>query len=222
MPVPSSSSPSTAAASARRQEWQRSSGSCTRFPDSVDGQPDAVVGMLGVAEPYRVRVGRLLKIEQRRRRSRWGSIRSSGPDDPLQALNAHLNFVKLARGGGLRGERGTVSPAACGIAALRPTASSHGGGWDNPVERRLETETVAVVPRGRRPRRNPFNESRPRAASGPNRIDGSFALIPQLVTIPVGSRRCRRGRSSAPGLAGATRAIFYGLLCRGTARSTAS
>ena len=53
--------------------------------------------MLGVAEPHRgTGLGRLLKIEQRRRTLAMGLDLIEWTYDPLQALNAHFNFVKLA------------------------------------------------------------------------------------------------------------------------------
>ena len=66
------------------------------MPGVRDGKPFQWSHMLGVEAGYRnTGLGRRLKLEQRR------LVMASGLDliawtfDPLQALNAHLNFAKL-------------------------------------------------------------------------------------------------------------------------------
>jgi len=67
------------------------------IPGFRDGRPLQWSHMLGVSESYRsTGLGRLLKIEQRRRALAMGLDLIEWTYDPLQALNAHFNFVKLA------------------------------------------------------------------------------------------------------------------------------
>jgi len=67
------------------------------IPGFRDHRPLQWSHMLGVTEPYRsTGLGRRLKIEQRRLTLAMGLDLIEWTYDPLQALNAHLNFVKLA------------------------------------------------------------------------------------------------------------------------------
>ncbi len=67
------------------------------IPGIRDGKPLQWSHMLGVSEPYRsTGLGRRLKIEQRRRALAMGLDLIEWTFDPLQAFNAHFNFVKLA------------------------------------------------------------------------------------------------------------------------------
>lgn len=67
------------------------------IPGFRDGRPLQWSHMLGVIEPYRsTGLGRSLKREQRRLTMGMGLDLIEWTYDPLQALNAHLNFVKLA------------------------------------------------------------------------------------------------------------------------------
>jgi predicted GNAT superfamily acetyltransferase len=67
------------------------------IPGFRDGRPLQWSHMLGVIEPYRsMGLGRTLKIEQRRLTLAMGLDLIEWTYDPLQALNANLNFVRLA------------------------------------------------------------------------------------------------------------------------------
>jgi predicted GNAT superfamily acetyltransferase len=66
------------------------------LPAIVDGKPAQWSHMLGVLPAYRDRgVGRELKLLQRERALAMGLDLVEWTYDPLQALNAHLNFAKL-------------------------------------------------------------------------------------------------------------------------------
>jgi predicted GNAT superfamily acetyltransferase len=61
-----------------------------------NGKPTQWSHMLGVLESYRNSgLGRILKLEQRRRSLDMGFDLMEWTFDPLQAMNAHLNFRKL-------------------------------------------------------------------------------------------------------------------------------
>ncbi|HVC18957.1 MAG TPA: hypothetical protein VNE16_02690 [Vicinamibacterales bacterium] len=61
-----------------------------------DGRPTQWSHMLGVADSHRsAGLGRLLKLEQRRRALAMGLDLIEWTYDPLQAANAHLNFHRL-------------------------------------------------------------------------------------------------------------------------------
>lgn len=66
------------------------------LPGIKGGRPTQWSHMLGVLEEYRnAGLGRTLKLEQRLRAMEIGCDLVEWTYDPLQALNAHLNFVKL-------------------------------------------------------------------------------------------------------------------------------
>ncbi len=66
------------------------------LPSIVDGKPAQWSHMLGVLPPYRDGgFGRELKLLQRQRALARGLELIEWTYDPLQALNAHLNFAKL-------------------------------------------------------------------------------------------------------------------------------
>jgi predicted GNAT superfamily acetyltransferase len=66
------------------------------LPGIKDGRPIQWSHMLGVVEDYRNGgLGRRLKLEQRRRALDRGFDLIEWTYDPMQALNAYLNFVKL-------------------------------------------------------------------------------------------------------------------------------
>ena len=66
------------------------------FPGLKAGRPMQWSHMLGVADGYRgTGVGRLLKLEQRRATLAMGLDLIEWTYDPLQAVNAHLNFRRL-------------------------------------------------------------------------------------------------------------------------------
>lgn len=66
------------------------------LPGIKDGKPIQWSHMLGVVDEYRnAGLGRTLKLEQRLRSLDIGCDLVEWTYDPMQALNAHLNFVKL-------------------------------------------------------------------------------------------------------------------------------
>ena len=66
------------------------------LPGIKDGKPTQWSHMLGVVDEYRnAGLGRTLKLEQRLRSMEVGCDLVEWTFDPLQAANAHLNFVKL-------------------------------------------------------------------------------------------------------------------------------
>src|SRR5579862_4682663 len=66
------------------------------LPSIVDGKPAQWSHMLGVLPSYRDGgLGRELKLLQRQRALAGGLDLIEWTYDPLQALNAHLNFAKL-------------------------------------------------------------------------------------------------------------------------------
>jgi predicted GNAT superfamily acetyltransferase len=66
------------------------------LPGIKDRRPIQWSHMLGVVDDYRnAGLGRTLKVEQRRRSIDIGCDLIEWTYDPMQALNAHLNFVKL-------------------------------------------------------------------------------------------------------------------------------
>ena len=66
------------------------------LPGIKSGKPTQWSHMLGVVDEYRnAGLGRTLKLEQRRRSMDIGCDLVEWTYDPMQAVNAHLNFVKL-------------------------------------------------------------------------------------------------------------------------------
>ncbi|MGH9347634.1 MAG: hypothetical protein ACRD26_10250, partial [Vicinamibacterales bacterium] len=66
------------------------------LPGIKDGKPIQWSHMLGVIDEYRnAGLGRTLKLEQRLRSLEAGCDLVEWTYDPMQALNAHLNFVRL-------------------------------------------------------------------------------------------------------------------------------
>jgi predicted GNAT superfamily acetyltransferase len=66
------------------------------LPGIKDGKPIQWSHMLGVLDDYRnAGLGHTLKLEQRKRSMDVGCDLVEWTYDPMQALNAHLNFVKL-------------------------------------------------------------------------------------------------------------------------------
>ena len=62
----------------------------------MDGKPTQWSHMLGVADDYRnAGLGRRLKLAQRLRALDLGCDLMEWTFDPLQAINAHLNFARL-------------------------------------------------------------------------------------------------------------------------------
>jgi predicted GNAT superfamily acetyltransferase len=66
------------------------------FPGVANGRPFIHSDMLGVTKTYRsLGLGCLLKLEQRKRALSMGIDRITWTFDPLQSINAHLNFARL-------------------------------------------------------------------------------------------------------------------------------
>jgi len=77
-------------------EGRRMVGFVYSLPGIKDRQPIQWSHMLGVVDEYRnAGLGRTLKLEQRLRSIDIGCDLIEWTYDPMQALNAHLNFVKL-------------------------------------------------------------------------------------------------------------------------------
>jgi predicted GNAT superfamily acetyltransferase len=75
---------------------ERMAGFVYSLPGIKDRKPIQWSHMLGVIDEYRnAGIGRALKLEQRLRSIDIGCDLVEWTYDPLQALNAHLNFVKL-------------------------------------------------------------------------------------------------------------------------------
>jgi predicted GNAT superfamily acetyltransferase len=77
-------------------EGDRMVGFVYSLPGIKDGKPIQWSHMLGVIDEYRnAGLGRTLKLEQRLRAIEIGCDLVEWTYDPMQAANAHLNFVKL-------------------------------------------------------------------------------------------------------------------------------
>lgn len=117
------------------------------LPGIKDGRPIQWSHMLGVVDEYRNGgLGRRLKLEQRLRALDLGCDLIEWTYDPMQALNAHLNFVKL----------GVVVEEYVENAYGESTSPLHRGTptdrfiaqWrirDPHVARRVESKSLAVV-----------------------------------------------------------------------------
>jgi len=189
------------------------------IPGMRDGRPMQWSHMLGVAEPHRsTGLGRLLKIEQRRRALAMGLDLIEWTYDPLQALNAHFNFVKLAvvveeYEENVYGESSSV------LHRGTPTDRFITRWWirDPRVERRLETDaglsTHEIDAAGLRS----VNAVRPRGRwLEPGTADLSLSDPRLLVTIPAGFTEMQvRDVDLAGAWRAATRAIFTAYFSRG-------
>ena len=117
------------------------------LPGIKGGKPIQWSHMLGVVDEYRnAGLGRTLKLEQRLRSLEIGCDLVEWTYDPMQALNAHLNFVKLGvvveeYGVNLYGE--STSHLHKGT----PTDRFIAQWWirEPHVVRRIEAKTLAVV-----------------------------------------------------------------------------
>lgn len=77
-------------------EEERMVGFAYGFPAHEEGRVSIHSHMLAVRAEYRnLQIGFLLKIAQRRRALEMGVAEITWTFDPLQSLNAHLNFAKL-------------------------------------------------------------------------------------------------------------------------------
>jgi predicted GNAT superfamily acetyltransferase len=189
------------------------------LPGIREGRPYQWSHMLGVARDYRNSgLGHRIKLEQRRQVMASGLDLIAWTYDPLQALNAHLNFVKLgtvAREYHLDAYPGSTSTLHAGTATDRLVAE-----WWLRSDR--VAERLACVDRGQAP---------PRAA-GPARVinrvregrewmapDGHDLAMdePRLgLTVPMGfTEMQQRDLPLAQAWRTATREIFTAYLAHG-------
>jgi predicted GNAT superfamily acetyltransferase len=189
------------------------------FPAVKDGRLTQWSHMLGVSPDARdAGLGRRLKLAQRARAIEMGVELIEWTFDPLQAVNAHLNFARL----GVVAEEyeeniygGSTSPLHGGtptdrlIASWRLTAPH--------VERRIASEGVALVRDASirdAPLANPSGSSR--AGLAPGAADLTLDAPRLLIEIPVGFSEIQ---ANDPPLAVqwrlATRRLFQHYLSRG-------
>jgi predicted GNAT superfamily acetyltransferase len=202
-------------------DGDRLAGFAYALPGIREGRPYQWSHMLGVARDYRNSgLGHRIKIEQRRRVMASGLDLIAWTYDPLQALNAHLNFVKLgtvAREYHLDAYPGSTSDLHAGTPTDRLVAE-----WwlrTERVERRL-----AAVERHDAPPRDagavcPVNRVR---EGGEWLAPGGHDLAldePRLgITIPMGfTAMQQRDLALAQAWRAATREAFTTYLGRGYA-----
>ena len=159
------------------------------LPGIRDGRPYLWSHMMGVRPEYRNSgLGHRLKVEQRRLAMAAGLDLIAWTYDPLQAMNAHLNFVKLgvvAREYHPDAYPGSASPLHAGTATDRLVVD-----WRLSSDR--VTDRLARVERHEPPRRDaaaavPIN--RVRAAGewiAPAGLDLSIDAPRLALTIPMG------------------------------------
>jgi predicted GNAT superfamily acetyltransferase len=188
------------------------------IPGIRDGRPIQWSHMLGVAQPYRsAGLGRLLKIEQRRLALTLGLDLIEWTYDPLQALNAQFNFVKLAvvveeYEENVYGESSSV------LHRGTPTDRFIARWWirDPRVERRLAGDAGWPIHEIDAAGARQVNETRPCGRwIEPGSVDLSLAESRLLVTIPTGftqMQACDLGLARA--WRDATREIFATYLSR--------
>jgi predicted GNAT superfamily acetyltransferase len=117
------------------------------LPGIKDGKPIQWSHMLGVINEYRnAGLGRTLKLEQRLRSLAIGCDLVEWTYDPMQALNAHLNFVKL----GVVVDEYAINVYGESTSHLHkgtPTDRFIAQWWirEPHVVRRIESRSVAVV-----------------------------------------------------------------------------
>ncbi len=117
------------------------------LPGIKDGRPIQWSHMLGVLDEYRnAGLGRTLKLEQRLRSMDVGCDLVEWTYDPMQALNAHLNFVKL----GVVVEEYGINMYGESTSHLHrgtPTDRFIAQWWirEPHVVRRIESKSLAVV-----------------------------------------------------------------------------
>lgn len=117
------------------------------LPGIKGGRPTQWSHMLGVIDEYRnAGLGRILKLEQRRRSIEIGCDLVEWTYDPMQALNAHLNFVKL---GVVVEEYGinVYGESASHLHRGTPTDRFIAQWWirEPHVVRRIESKSLVVV-----------------------------------------------------------------------------
>lgn len=128
-------------------EGRRMVGFVYSLPGIRDGKPTQWSHMLGVVDEYRnAGLGRTLKLEQRLRAMAVGCDLVEWTFDALQAVNAHLNFVRLgvvAEEYGINVYGESASPLHKGT----PTDRLIAQWWirEPHVVRRVESSSLAIV-----------------------------------------------------------------------------
>jgi predicted GNAT superfamily acetyltransferase len=189
------------------------------LPGIKDGKPIQWSHMLGVVDEYRnAGLGRTLKLEQRLRSIAIGCDLVEWTYDPMQALNAHLNFVKL---GVVVEEYGinVYGESASKLHKGTPTDRFIAQWWirEPHVVRRIEATSVAPLRSAEVLDAPVVNETRP---GGAWRTCASYDLTRTerrlWVEIPIGFTDMQ---AQNPALAlewrMATRAIFTSYFGRG-------
>ena len=128
-------------------EGGRMAGFVYSLPGIKDRKPIQWSHMLGVVDEYRnAGLGRTLKLEQRLRAIEIGCDLIEWTYDPMQALNAHLNFVKL---GVVVDEYGVnmYGESTSHLHKGTPTDRFIAQWWirEPHVVRRVESKSLAVV-----------------------------------------------------------------------------
>jgi predicted GNAT superfamily acetyltransferase len=189
------------------------------LPGIKDGKPIQWSHMLGVVDDYRnAGLGRTLKLEQRLRTLEIGCDLVEWTYDPMQALNAHLNFVKL----GVVVEEYAINMYGESTSHLHkgtPTDRFIAQWWirEPHVVRRIESRSLAVV-RAPEAANAPVVNRIVQAAAWPGcgEYDLGIAEPRMWVEIPVGFTEMQ---AQAPDVAlewrMATRAIFTTYFGRG-------
>jgi predicted GNAT superfamily acetyltransferase len=136
------------------------------LPGIKDGKPTQWSHMLGVVDEYRnAGLGRTLKLEQRLRSMEVGCDLVEWTYDPMQALNAHLNFVKL----GVVVEEYGINVYGESTSVLHrgtPTDRFIAQWWirEPHVVRRIESKSLAIVRAPEAADAHVVNRTRPAAS----------------------------------------------------------
>jgi predicted GNAT superfamily acetyltransferase len=182
------------------------------IPGFRDRRPLQWSHMLGVSEPYRsTGLGRRLKIEQRRLTLAMGIDLIEWTYDPLQALNAHLNFVKLAVV--VEDYEEDVYGDSSSLLHRGTATDRFIARWwirEPRVERRLAGDASEVIHEIDATDARPVNAVRPRGQwLEPGEADLSLTEPKLLVAIPLGFTEMQtRDVALARAWRASTRAIF--------------
>lgn len=200
-------------------DGQALAGFAYSIPGFRDGRPLQWSHMLGVAEAYRgAGLGRSLKIEQRRLTLQMGIELIEWTYDPLQALNARLNFVKL--GAVVEDYEENVYGESSSVLHRGTATDRFIARWwlrDTRVERRLAENTGREVHEIDAADAVPVNALRVGGEwPGPADPDLSATAPKLLATIPMGFSEMQvRDVARARAWRAATRAIFTTYLAKG-------
>ncbi len=201
-------------------DGDRLAGFAYALPGIRDGKPFQWSHMLGVASRYRNSgLGYRIKIEQRRQVMASGLDLIAWTCDPLQALNAHLNFAKLGATAGeyhLDAYPGSTSPLHAGTSTDRLVAE-----WRLSSDRALER--LACAQRAEAPPRDagpvpPVNRVGGEGSEwpAPHGHDLAMGDATLRLTIPMGfTEMQQRDLALAKDWRAATREIFCTYLARG-------